>query len=127
VQTVDCSSSSTPVFSAPTVDCSSSSTPVFSAPTVDCSSSGLSNTSEPTDHSLVELQCMWVGPDGSCNDQIRHCDFPSHLREVHGMTGQAIVTCRWHGCNKALRRDSIWRHVREIHLGIGRKRKQAVP
>ncbi|KAG1738803.1 kinase-like domain-containing protein, partial [Suillus occidentalis] len=102
---------------------STSSAPAISVPAFSYNDTGVSNTSEPTDHSLEEFQCTWEGPKGLyCNDRIRDRDFPSHLREVHVTTGPAssIVTCRWRGCNMALRKDCLWRHVKEKHLGIRR-------
>ncbi|KAG2755027.1 kinase-like protein [Suillus brevipes Sb2] len=109
---------------ADNLSASTSSTPAISVPALfSYNDTGVSNTSEPTDHSLEEFQCMWEGPNGlSCNDRIHDCDFRSHLRILHGMIGpgNSIVPCRWHGCNMTLRKDCLWRHVKEKHLGIRR-------
>lgn len=55
---------------------------------------------------------------------------PKHLA-VHGikdMHKDYIVQCLWEGCWAQMKRQSIARHVREVHLGSKRRsHKHAFP
>ncbi|KAG6382130.1 hypothetical protein JVT61DRAFT_773 [Boletus reticuloceps] len=69
--------------------------------------------------------CKWIGDDGTvCGTQIAYATVPEHLA-THGikkMTGNFRLQCRWLECRlrgdrKEMNRESIVRHVREMHLG----------
>ncbi|KAG1843390.1 hypothetical protein C8R48DRAFT_618852 [Suillus tomentosus] len=64
------------------------------------------------------FQCKWNGPNGlSCYHPIHPHDLSSHLREVHGIRGSvnSRTQCIWDGCNREFRRDTILRHINEVH------------
>lgn len=109
---------------ADNLSASTSSTPAFFIPHNNSSNeiSGSSTSPGPTGHSLGDLfQCMWNCPNGlHCNDLIRGRDISSHLRVVHGIRGhgKSHVNCLWHGCNMTLNKESLLRHVEEVHLRI---------
>ncbi|KAG2031233.1 hypothetical protein BDR03DRAFT_972936 [Suillus americanus] len=81
------------------------------------------STSAPGRHSPDELfQCMWVCPTGlHCNALIRGYNLSTHLREAHGLHGsdKSRCWCLWNSCNREFNKESVVRHVEEIHLGIG--------
>ncbi|KAG2101122.1 hypothetical protein BD769DRAFT_1508391 [Suillus cothurnatus] len=87
------------------------------------SSNGVSNrsASEPG-HSLNEtFQCMWNCPGGvHCNDLIRGFELSAHLRETHGIHGsdKSRLWCLWNSCHKEVNKESLVRHVEEIHMRI---------
>ncbi|KAF8557871.1 hypothetical protein OG21DRAFT_135893 [Imleria badia] len=72
--------------------------------------------------------CQWVKEDGAvCGAHITLETVPQHLRthDIENMAHNCLVSCRWLGCrlrgDKAkIKRESIARHVREIHLGSRR-------
>ncbi|KAG1898731.1 kinase-like domain-containing protein [Suillus fuscotomentosus] len=70
-------------------------------------------------HSLEGMfQCKWNGPNGlSCDHLIHPHDLSSHLREVHEIrgSGNSRNQCIWDGCNRVLRRDTLLRHINEVH------------
>ncbi|KAG1731828.1 uncharacterized protein EDB91DRAFT_708161 [Suillus paluster] len=103
---------------------------------------------QPTDqpyYNLIPLQhhpspplplmpCGWLSED-------KPCGFTGTLEEfkVHGKTrhfsapGDAHIECLWDGCTyhkrgdptvRAMRRDCIWRHTCEAHLGLKRLKKR---
>ncbi|KAG1781232.1 kinase-like domain-containing protein [Suillus placidus] len=95
---------------------STSSTPTYNIPP------NYSSGADHEGHSLKEIfLCKWDGPDGlPCRDLIFGHQISYHLREVHGIRGsdKSPVWCMWAGCNKQLNRESLSKHVEEIHLGI---------
>jgi len=75
--------------------------------------------------------CQWVGDDGMpCRAQITRADLSQHLA-IHGVKGKAgdhRLSCRWLGCQlrgdrHTIKRESILRHVLEIHMGYRRVSK----
>ncbi|KAG2032693.1 hypothetical protein BDR03DRAFT_969253 [Suillus americanus] len=76
----------------------------------------------PGVHSLDKpFQCMWdVAHRLHCNALIRGYNISSHLREVHGIHGsdKCRNMCIWNGCNRELKKESLLRHVEEVHLRI---------
>ncbi|KAJ8583187.1 hypothetical protein M405DRAFT_525354 [Rhizopogon salebrosus TDB-379] len=65
--------------------------------------------------------CMWRGPSRlCCNNLFNVHNLPSHLRTHYG--SNKLVFCRWGNCSRVMRRDTIARHVKEVHLGIRRSR-----
>ncbi|KAG1788661.1 uncharacterized protein HD556DRAFT_848616 [Suillus plorans] len=79
------------------------------------------------------VSCQWT------NDAAIHCEFigtlealKSHCKIVH-LFGPSItqIECHWEGCDyhsrddptvRVMRRDCIWRHIREVHLRLKRGR-----
>ncbi|KAG2074420.1 kinase-like protein [Suillus decipiens] len=112
---------------ADNLSASTSSTPTFPVQPFpyNCSSdetSGSSTTRGPEHHSLGEIfQCMWVNGEFHCNDLFCGHDLSSHLRGAHGIhgPGNRRVRCNWNVCNKELKKESLTRHVEEVHLEIG--------
>ncbi|KAG2032696.1 kinase-like domain-containing protein [Suillus americanus] len=92
--------------------------------------SGSSTAPAPGNASLEEkFQCMWVGSDGLyCNALIPRRDVSSHLREAHGTHDSKALTikCRWNHCDIYLRRENLYRHVSEAHLGLRARGKPPV-
>ncbi|KAG6330679.1 hypothetical protein ID866_8407 [Astraeus odoratus] len=64
--------------------------------------------------------CGWLLPHTStpCNMAVLGDDFSAHLRDYHGVHGndKAKVYCRWLGCNLQMNKESVARHVAEMHL-----------
>lgn len=78
------------------------------------------------------VSCRWLS-----DDTVTRCGFTGTLRElklhcatIH-FTGPKIarIECHWEDCDyykckdstvRAMRRDSVWRHICEIHLGLKR-------
>jgi serine/threonine protein kinase len=67
------------------------------------------------------FQCKWSIANGlRCDALIRGHDISSHLPEAHGIHGsdKSRVRCTWNDCNRELNKESLLRHVEEIHLNI---------
>jgi len=101
--------------------------PAYSTPPIafNYSSGGFSRSSTamaPGTHSLNEMfQCMWSIANGlHCNGLIRGHNISSHLREAHGIHGsnKSRVRCTWNDCNREFNKESLSRHVEQVHLGI---------
>ncbi|KAG9315155.1 hypothetical protein JVU11DRAFT_4278 [Chiua virens] len=62
--------------------------------------------------------CYWMTPYGVCNTQILGHDLSEHLRTCHGVSGpeKALLRCHWHNCLGEMRKESLARHIQEIHL-----------
>lgn len=86
------------------------------------------STSE-TPHSLsTTFSCCWlIGENTTCQFEGPLAEFKAHFRGSHlsGSQGAENVCC-WRGCGyrkrnnaavRSMRRDSVWRHVWETHLG----------
>lgn len=98
--------------------------------------SSLHDPSTPTreEHSF---SCGWVdGKNGPCGFKGSRDAFKAHFLNVH-LTGpqDGQIVCLWKGCSyikrgkpevHTMRRDSAWRHTREIHLGDKYRRVQAI-
>ncbi|KAG1845321.1 hypothetical protein DFJ58DRAFT_801199 [Suillus subalutaceus] len=82
---------------------------------------GASN-SEPDHHAVGEMfQCMWdVGHGLHCNALIRGHKLSAHLREAHGIRGsdKDRFWCLWNSCNREFNKESLSRHVEEVHMVI---------
>ncbi|KAI9568236.1 hypothetical protein HD554DRAFT_2101052 [Boletus coccyginus] len=64
--------------------------------------------------------CNWVTPHGVCGSLVQGLKFSEHLRSCHGIRGpdKEILTCRWYGCFVVMNKESLERHVNEIHIGM---------
>ena len=73
------------------------------------------------------MWCCWVNEDGSiCRESISY-DCATHLATAHGISKTASrtrVACRWCSPPKQMKRESIVRHVREVHLRRKRRDKE---
>ncbi|KAG1841427.1 hypothetical protein DFJ58DRAFT_808390 [Suillus subalutaceus] len=73
------------------------------------------------------LVCKWNNDHGPCNKTIDEGEIANHLRSSHlprsGCT--PVVKCQWKGCKlpNLIRRDTIIRHIRQIHLKIKPRRQ----
>ncbi|KAG0706445.1 hypothetical protein DFH29DRAFT_901073 [Suillus ampliporus] len=82
------------------------------------------------DTSSPLFTCNWLhnnevcGYEGTVKDLAEHCKC-RHLPECPS----ALIKCIWEGCDyhrrgnpsiNVMRRDSVWRHISEFHLGIRR-------
>ncbi|KAJ8593321.1 hypothetical protein M405DRAFT_811203 [Rhizopogon salebrosus TDB-379] len=67
------------------------------------------------------MVCQWDDDNGQCGKTIivRRDEFVAHLRSYHfksSMDGDTLVQCRWMGCRKSMRRDTMFRHICEVHF-----------
>lgn len=92
-----------------------------------CPSSGRRRETRAQDahaSSSITLSCNWLDEDDTlCPFQGSLDDLGKHLTSSHLSGPQnALGRCRWQGCLKEndMRRDSVWRHVRETHLNMRR-------
>ncbi|KAG1841122.1 hypothetical protein DFJ58DRAFT_77755 [Suillus subalutaceus] len=80
------------------------------------------SASGPGQHLLGDMfQCMWHCGNGlHCNALIRGHNLSAHLREAHGIEGSDMtrVWCLWNSCNREFNKESLSRHVEEVHMGI---------
>lgn len=72
----------------------------------------------------VSTRCQWQS-QGSlvCGQEITGEAVPKHLA-LHGirnMRRDLIAQCCWGECGASITRQSITRHLREVHLGLKRK------
>lgn len=86
---------------------------------------GTPMTSSASNGGLITL-CHWVDKYGIiCRQPITANLCAIHLASKHGvskMAPHASISCCWCDPPKTMKRDSIVRHVREIHLSEKRKR-----
>lgn len=74
-------------------------------------------------HSLDEtFHCWWDSVWGlHCNDLFCGNNLSAHLQEVHqihGVSDESRVYCRWNQCNLELNKESLVGHIEEKHLGV---------
>jgi hypothetical protein len=70
------------------------------------------------------IGCEWILEDLSrCGQTITERTVPKHLagHGIRSMHKDRVVQCRWRGCGAHIKRQSITRHAREVHLGSKRK------
>ncbi|KIM56016.1 hypothetical protein SCLCIDRAFT_272391 [Scleroderma citrinum Foug A] len=62
--------------------------------------------------------CAWVVGDTYCGLPVLGHMFPTHLRDYHGISGndRTPFYCQWVGCGALMNKESINRHVTEMHL-----------
>ncbi|KAG1724110.1 uncharacterized protein EDB91DRAFT_1087608 [Suillus paluster] len=76
----------------------------------------------PVAHVLEEtFQCMWGYMNGlHCDELIIGNSLSTHLRNFHGVCGAAKLklVCNWMHCGRELDKESLSRHIEEIHMGI---------
>jgi len=62
--------------------------------------------------------CGWVISGMTCNMPIIGNMFSVHLRDQHGVIGgsKVKVRCEWTKCGMEMNKESIVRHVTEMHL-----------
>ncbi|KAI5984124.1 hypothetical protein F5J12DRAFT_787655 [Pisolithus orientalis] len=74
------------------------------------------------------ILCLYdLGDGNECLDFITCGTAPGHFSAVHGVKGMARnveITCGWQDCGSLVKRHNFMRHVREIHLGHGRRANQ---
>ncbi|KAF8131943.1 hypothetical protein EV363DRAFT_1479771, partial [Boletus edulis] len=76
---------------------------------------------------LEELEwfCGWKNEDGTlCDEVFKRASLPMHLAK-HGIKNKSRTSptkCRWLGCKKRkpMNRESIVRHIREVHMRLRR-------
>ncbi|KAI6022202.1 hypothetical protein PISMIDRAFT_178147 [Pisolithus microcarpus 441] len=99
-----------------------------------------------TDHSLVVTQkslpmayqsrgstvpCGWKDNDGIvCGGPVTSDNLANHFAALHGIKNMASsvkIDCRWcpSGLRKQVKRESMLRHLREVHLRCPRPKKEA--
>lgn len=92
------------------------------------SSNSLFTTRPFCDH-IARESCGWKGDDGTvCGSVVTSHDLPNHFAAIHGIKNMASgikVECRW--CppspRKQVKRESMMRHLREVHLKRPRPKK----
>lgn len=72
--------------------------------------------------------CEWTENGAICGHKITRANLPEHL-SVHGIKNKSRnspTTCHWAGCKKRapMNRESIVRHIREVHLRLKRPTKR---
>ncbi|KAG2128660.1 uncharacterized protein EDB93DRAFT_1184183 [Suillus bovinus] len=71
------------------------------------------------------LVCKWKDDRGLCNkteNELRK--MVKHVRSSHlPPHSRATMKCQWEGCKDSICRDTIFRHIRQIHLEIGSRRQ----
>ena len=72
---------------------------------------------------METYSCQWTQKDGTiCGEQITLSTISHHLA-THGvrhLSSGSRLLCRWSGCMKGMKRESIVRHICEAHLGLRR-------
>ncbi|KAG6333036.1 hypothetical protein ID866_6051 [Astraeus odoratus] len=60
-----------------------------------------------------------------CDEAVNPENCRVHLARAHGISnlpGYAIVSCRWCHPRRRMKRESILRHTKEVHLKIRRSK-----
>jgi len=77
--------------------------------------------------------CDWDDGGGPCGIIVYKDRIAEHMKSFHvrsRVSSKSAVKCQWKGCQKTLRRDTIFRHISEKHYRIRRsksRRRRAVP
>jgi hypothetical protein len=90
------------------------------------------HTQETYPSPSTEFSCAWLDEDNAlCGVKGSLNYFKGHFMSSHLSGAQsALGRCHWQGCQyqnrtdstlRKMRRDSMWRHVRERHLKIKRR------
>ncbi|OAX40301.1 hypothetical protein K503DRAFT_768701 [Rhizopogon vinicolor AM-OR11-026] len=76
------------------------------------------------------FSCQWLLADTPCGFSGTLKELKAHCKKGHFFgPNNARIECRWHGCNyhkrddctmHDMRRDCMWRHIYEVHLGMKR-------
>ncbi|KAG6330795.1 hypothetical protein ID866_8293 [Astraeus odoratus] len=71
-------------------------------------------------------KCGWIDSNGGvCGEEITS-DCARHLAAAHGITkmpAKHLVWCGWCSPPHFMKRESVLRHVREVHMGLPRSRR----
>ncbi|KAG2356701.1 hypothetical protein BDR07DRAFT_1491556 [Suillus spraguei] len=72
--------------------------------------------------------CKWNDGHGPCNETASKAEIVNHLSSHLPPPGRARMKCQWEECNlpDLICRDTILRHIRQIHLGINRRRQSSI-
>ncbi|KAG9313283.1 hypothetical protein JVU11DRAFT_5587 [Chiua virens] len=89
----------------------------------------LTGTSTGGNHDSISsvVECRWIQKMEVCDFTLTKQDLKRHLADCHGikaMSHNIIVQCRWEGCGKSMKRESLLRHIYEKHLGYRRDRER---
>jgi hypothetical protein len=71
------------------------------------------------------MECQWDDDNGLCGKSVivRKDEITSHLKSDHfklSIQGKTLVQCQWMGCGEWMRRDTVFRHIREVHFELKR-------
>ncbi|OJA09731.1 hypothetical protein AZE42_06852 [Rhizopogon vesiculosus] len=73
--------------------------------------------------------CEWHDGNGICGQTVKAGSFADHMSKYHFTSPEPLVAgsqlrCQWHGCQRSdpYRRDTINRHLREVHLKMSRSK-----
>ncbi|KAG2128659.1 uncharacterized protein EDB93DRAFT_1184182 [Suillus bovinus] len=71
------------------------------------------------------LVCKWNDGHGLCGKTLNKKDVAKHMSSSHlrRVPGAIIVECQWQGCTEPMRRDTILRHIRQLHFEINPRRQ----
>jgi len=77
----------------------------------------------PTDGRGPISACGWDDGGGPCGINVHKDRIAEHMKSFHvksHLSSESRLECRWKGCGKTLRRDTIFRHILEKHYRIRR-------
>jgi len=83
-------------------------------------------------HKSEFYTCKWLDSHDLCGGTIDANKISKHMRTYHLRSPECAKSpryCQWEGCQRSLnpyRRDTLIRHVREVHLRIPRPRSFAL-
>ncbi|KAG2035440.1 hypothetical protein BDR03DRAFT_962639 [Suillus americanus] len=82
------------------------------------------SSSQPQSHAS-DCVCKWDDGHGPCDVTVNKEEIADHLSSSHlPPSGRARMKCLWEGCElEHICRDTIIRHIRQIHLGIKPRRQ----
>lgn len=65
------------------------------------------------------LVCKWRDSCGPCGKHLNEEEVTDHMTSFHlPPPGRTLMKCQWDKCKDHTRRDTILRHIRQIHLKI---------
>ncbi|KAG1798289.1 uncharacterized protein BJ212DRAFT_1365791 [Suillus subaureus] len=83
----------------------------------------VANDGETESHISCVFACRWNDGYGICGRSINAAGIGEHMLSYHfksPLPADSRLECLWEGCklHKPVRRDTIIRHIVEIHLGL---------
>jgi hypothetical protein len=100
--------------------CTSSSMPLFKRTDFFSSAAG-----QPPHNAVLTHACKWRDSRGLCDKHVNEEKVTDHMTShLPTRSHDLMVECQWDGCKleNYIRRDTILRHIRQVHLKIRPRR-----
>lgn len=80
---------------------------------------------QPPHNASLTYACKWRDRHGLCDEHVNKENVTDHMKShLPTPSPGLMVECQWDGCEleRDIRRDTILRHIRQVHLNIESRR-----